>query len=656
MVDKHGDWGYTYDDMGRLTGETMPGGYEVRHTYNDNSNRLTYKLFKNGSYIKNESYSYDDQGRMISMTDNMSTGAKVEYMYNANGNMTKRSVKTTATGEPTIFQNYAYNHAGLPVSIENKTTWNGNTSNMSQRDEVYNYNLDDSMAEKLLVNVGGNALKTEYTYDMLGRLTSEEEFYANGSSWRKSAYEFDASSNRSKKTMTGASSNVTTYTYNKANRLMSETTTPGVCSTKTYEYDASGNLIKRTGAGATASYTYDAYNRMAAATSGAVTTNYLYSGNGNRFSKKVGTAAATRHIWDGQDITYDDGLNQNYIHGARGVEAVTVGSDVYGFLVNFHGDVTGSYKILSSGISKNRSTEYDAYGISKVTQVDTFITNPYGFSGEYTDFETKFQYLRARYYDTETGRFTQEDTVDDPNNFANLYLYCAANPVKYIDPTGNALVINGKNATESSNILKEIQKLTNHKLAWEDKKKTKVKIEKKIDGKLKNGNKLIQRMIDNKKHTVTVRNTAVFKAVPINSNNVFETKKGSGSTVHFNLKKAPKTLCYINGKNGNVEWTPTPVHIALAHEMIHAERNMRGVRKKGDESNFPFTYKVPEKKSFLFWSWTGSKTIKVKDVPREEMAVIGLTNTTKVWNHHTKDDVTENMIRDDHGLKKRGAW
>ena len=241
--------------------------------------------------------------------------------------------------------------------------------------------------------------------------------------------------------MTGTGSKVITYTYNKANRLMSETTTSGVCSTKTYEYDASGNLTTRTGAGATATYTYtyDAYNRMAAATSGAVTTNYNYSGNGNRFSKKVGTAAATRHIWDGQDITYDEGisgLNQNYIHGSRGVEAVTVDSDVYGLAVNFHGDVTAAYQISLAGVTSARTAKYDAYG-NTISSQGSFITNPYGFSGEYTDAETGFQYLRARYYDRGTGRFTQEDTVDDPNNFANLYLYCAANPVKYIDPSGH---------------------------------------------------------------------------------------------------------------------------------------------------------------------------------------------------------------------------
>jgi hypothetical protein len=38
-------------------------------------------------------------------------------------------------------------------------------------------------------------------------------------------------------------------------------------------------------------------------------------------------------------------------------------------------------------------------------------------------------------YDSELGRFISEDPAADPNN-PNLYVYCANNPLVYIDPTG----------------------------------------------------------------------------------------------------------------------------------------------------------------------------------------------------------------------------
>ncbi len=46
---------------------------------------------------------------------------------------------------------------------------------------------------------------------------------------------------------------------------------------------------------------------------------------------------------------------------------------------------------------------------------------------------TGLTYLRARYYDLEIGRFTQEDVIYDG---FNLYAYCGSNPVIYCDPSG----------------------------------------------------------------------------------------------------------------------------------------------------------------------------------------------------------------------------
>jgi len=51
------------------------------------------------------------------------------------------------------------------------------------------------------------------------------------------------------------------------------------------------------------------------------------------------------------------------------------------------------------------------------------------------DEETGFYYLRARYYDPNIQRFISEDPAKDGNNW---YIYCANNPIMFIDPTGFA--------------------------------------------------------------------------------------------------------------------------------------------------------------------------------------------------------------------------
>ncbi|WP_424141323.1 RHS repeat-associated core domain-containing protein [Sporosalibacterium faouarense] len=70
-------------------------------------------------------------------------------------------------------------------------------------------------------------------------------------------------------------------------------------------------------------------------------------------------------------------------------------------------------------------------------------TNPFRYSGEYYDKETGTYYLRARYYDPSIGRFISEDSytgkLTDPLSL-NLYTYCWNNPIRYVDPSGNAPV------------------------------------------------------------------------------------------------------------------------------------------------------------------------------------------------------------------------
>ena len=50
---------------------------------------------------------------------------------------------------------------------------------------------------------------------------------------------------------------------------------------------------------------------------------------------------------------------------------------------------------------------------------------------------TQQYYLRARFYNPVIGRFTQEDTYYGDG--LNLYQYCQANPVGYVDPSGHSV-------------------------------------------------------------------------------------------------------------------------------------------------------------------------------------------------------------------------
>ena len=111
------------------------------------------------------------------------------------------------------------------------------------------------------------------------------------------------------------------------------------------------------------------------------------------------------------------------------------GGEEYYYLYNGHGDVV---QIIDKAGNILNHYEYDEWG-NIADQIET-IDNDFKYCGEIYDDETGLYYLRARYYDPSVGRFISEDSnegnITNPLSL-NLYTYCANNPVKYIDPSGN---------------------------------------------------------------------------------------------------------------------------------------------------------------------------------------------------------------------------
>jgi len=132
----------------------------------------------------------------------------------------------------------------------------------------------------------------------------------------------------------------------------------------------------------------------------------------------------------------------------RGVNLIRSGNTWY--LFNGNGDVV---QLANQSGQVVRDYRYDAFGVQGSTDVND--TNPFRYGGEYFDRETGNIYLRARYYDPRTGRFTQQDpfwntrnmiyghpsSFPVPNHLAimqssNLYVYAGNNPIRYRDPSG----------------------------------------------------------------------------------------------------------------------------------------------------------------------------------------------------------------------------
>lgn len=294
------------------------------------------------------------------------------------------------------------------------------------------------------------------------------------------------------------------YKYNDSNQLIKRTNAkiwgdPGTV----YHYDKDGNLIQecdKTNHAKPLTYEYTAENRLAVVREGGtVLMAAMYDGDNNRVfeidntynwedcygnevlipesertengdSPKEELAALIKGGADAKGYTLTEYINdinrentevlaeysadnrvrQAYTYGESGIgERVSVDKSEESsyYLYDGRNSVTG---LLTERAFLTNSYRYDAYG--NLTSGTADAVNYYGYNAESTNVKTGFQYLRARYYDTENGTFTSEDsnlgTQENPLT-RNRYSYTSNNPLNYKDPSGHSWWSKAKKAVKN---------------------------------------------------------------------------------------------------------------------------------------------------------------------------------------------------------------
>jgi len=243
-------------------------------------------------------------------------------------------------------------------------------------------------------------------------------------------YQHDKVGNRTYSIIDGVH---TSYTYDDNDRLTAQ-------GAVRFTYDANGNTLTETDAGVVTRYRYDGANRLTEAQTPGATVTFGFNADGIRTRKSNG-GQTTRYVVDSNRdyaqvlAEVSNGSTEvSYTYGDDLVSQTRGGITSY-YLYDGHGstralaDETGS---LTDGY------HYDAFGVLANSQGS--IENSYLYTGEQYDASLGQYYLRARYYAQDQGRFTQMDTwmgrSGDPITL-NKYLYANADPVTYVDPTGN---------------------------------------------------------------------------------------------------------------------------------------------------------------------------------------------------------------------------
>jgi RHS repeat-associated protein len=159
---------------------------------------------------------------------------------------------------------------------------------------------------------------------------------------------------------------------------------------------------------------------------------YAYRGDGLRASKTV--AGQTRAMaWDESasvPTLLSDG-DRTYVYGPGGRPIEQV--DAAGAVTYLHQDQDGSTRLLTNASGAVVATyTYDPYG--RLAASTGSVSTPLRYAGEYTDAETGFVYLRARYYDPATGQFISRDPLTAMTG--TPYSYVDNNPLNDTDPNG----------------------------------------------------------------------------------------------------------------------------------------------------------------------------------------------------------------------------
>jgi YD repeat-containing protein len=132
--------------------------------------------------------------------------------------------------------------------------------------------------------------RTTYTYDNADRLVSQTLAGA------LTSFTMDAVGNVTVKHQQGT--NPLTMVYDAANRLM--TIQSGGTRT-TNAYDSNGNLTSENAAGVRTTYTWDRENRLRNVNANGSLSTYTFDGDGLRRSRHEAGGSLTTTIWDGSD-------------------------------------------------------------------------------------------------------------------------------------------------------------------------------------------------------------------------------------------------------------------------------------------------------------------------------------------------------------------
>jgi RHS repeat-associated protein len=428
MCDAGGASAWTYDDRGRVVRErrkmndvtnTKDVFYEYKH-----DNALWRITYPNTQFM---TYSYDPAGRSVSLIEG-TTNWLTDMTYHPHGAPSAYKLGVGLGGFAGYNNSFTYNSRLQPLTIAANII-NGATI----LSRTYDFHLgtdNNGNVYKITNNLDGGTRPigtVDYTYDQLNRIataaTTGTDCTVTPSGLTKNwgnSYEIDPWGNLNKKNVTKCSAEYLNEQVNEKNQF-----------TGTNRYDAAGNLWEN------GTYTYDAENRLL--TAGGVT--YTYDGDGRRVKKSSGTLywydVNGNVLVETQADPAGTWLESHRYFGGKRI----LRHKVNGAVRYIFADHLGSASVVGN-FNGAIMEELDFYPYGGTRVISSAESNAYKFTGKERDSESELDYFGARYYGSNTGRFSTTDPghISDrhplnPQKW-NSYAYVINNPLLLVDPDG----------------------------------------------------------------------------------------------------------------------------------------------------------------------------------------------------------------------------
>ncbi len=311
---------YTYDALGRVTKETLPGNVVTGIAYDDGAHTVT--IYRDGKKDPYELYTYDSRNNLLRQRKYDYTGSAVQQAdvtlaydrYDRVTSLTDQNGHTTQYGYDSLNRKTAVNNPdGTTVTYRYDDYERIRYTTDERGNDIKEYLDFDGHTEKEIKDYTGLALTTQTVYDgtgravqvtdPLGQVTTTAysafgkeqtiqqpavEVYENGETKTVSPEESvtynDDGLPAVKKSGYAGTWRTITDTYDGLGRIIKETSGDGnEARTVTKIYDGDKNVLEETdGEGNTKKYTYTVRNKKASETDALGNTiTYLYDRNDN---------------------------------------------------------------------------------------------------------------------------------------------------------------------------------------------------------------------------------------------------------------------------------------------------------------------------------------------------------------------------------------